>query len=71
MYFLNVYSWHAQKTLARNSSFDKFKEVKTMLEVTVVKAAHKGSLVSLDELLKSQSTHPSQWGMSAVVDTIA
>lgn len=42
-----------------------------MLEVTVVKAAHKGSLVSLDELLKSQSTHPSQWGMSAVVDTIA
>lgn len=71
MYFLNVYSWHAQKTLLTNSSFENSKEVKTMLEVTVVKAAHKGSLASLDELLKLQSTHPSSWAMSTVVNTIA
>lgn len=71
MHFLNVYSWHAQKTLVTNSSFEKFKEVKTMLKVTVVKAAHKGSLVSLDELLKLQSTHSSSWARSTVVNTTA
>jgi len=45
VYFPNVCPWQARKVLARNSSSDKVKEVKVMLEVTGAKVAHKGSLV--------------------------